>query len=87
MSIKTTTLEQAAKETEGLRSARMFDPCEAEEWLAYVRHGRKIGYEDTDTLNRMELFANHIAANTSDVFLSPETEAKIAAFMQVANRF
>ena len=60
----------------------MFDPCEAEEWFAYVRFGRKIGYEPSDTLDRMELFAKHIAANTSDDFLSREAEAKISAFMR-----
>jgi hypothetical protein len=68
-------------ETEGLRSARMFDPEEAEEWFAYVRQGLKIGYEDRDTLERMAQFAKAIQNNVSDVYLSKETEAKISAFL------
>ena len=87
MTTTITTLREAAVATKDMRSARMFAPSEAEEWFAYVRHGRKIVYEPADTLDRMELFARHIAANTSDVFLSPETEAKISAFLRVANTF
>jgi hypothetical protein len=68
-------------ETEGLRSARMFDPEQAAEWFAYVRHGMAIGYEPRSTLEKMAAFADCISRNTSDVYLSRETEAEIAAFM------
>jgi hypothetical protein len=67
--------------TKGLRSARMFDPEQADEWFAMIRHGMKIGYEPRATLEKMALFAEAIRNNTSDVYLSRETEAEIAAFM------
>ena len=71
-------------ETAGLRSARMFDPEQAEEWFAYVRHGLKIGYEPRATLEKMTAFAECIRNNVSDVYLSKETEAEISRFMNDA---
>jgi len=65
----------------GLRSARMFDPEQAEEWFAYIRHGLKVGYEDRELLEIMGAFALAIQQNVSDVYLSKETEARISAFM------
>lgn len=67
--------------TTGLRSARMFDPEQADEWFAYVRYGMKIGYEPRTTLETMAVFAKAIRDNVSDVYLSRETEAEISAFM------
>jgi len=69
-------------DTEGLRSARMFDAEQAEEWFSYVRLGRSIGYEPRATLDKMSTFALAIAQNTSDVYLSHETEAEIRDFMR-----
>ena len=68
-------------ETEGLRSARVFDREQAEEWFGMVRYGRQIGYEDTATLDAMSAFATAILNNASDVYLSRETEANISRFM------
>jgi hypothetical protein len=70
--------------TDDLRSARMFDAEQADEWFAYIKLGMKIGYEPRATLEKMAIFAEAIRNNTSDIYLSKETEAEISSFMNDA---
>lgn len=69
-------------ETDGLRSARWFDYAQGLEFLDFAKEGLRFGYEDRGILEIMAVFGNAILANTSDVYLSKETEARMSKFLR-----
>jgi hypothetical protein len=74
------TAMSTSTETTGLRCARDFDLTHASAWQVAADTGRHIGYEDAELLDIIETFAKAIMLQ-SNVYLSRETEARIAAFM------
>jgi hypothetical protein len=69
-------------DTEGLRSARWFDAAQGHEFLDFAREGLRIDYEDRGLLEIMAVFGEAILHNTSDVYLSKETEARLSRFLR-----